>query len=68
MSEFDLEHRAARCAAWARAGNPVALVINESERAEAVRLIGDAPVIVARGDEIMMFIRNYGKRINARRF
>jgi hypothetical protein len=56
MQQLDLAARAKRCVATALAGDPVILVIGEDERAEAVRLVGNAPVIVANREETRRFL------------
>jgi hypothetical protein len=57
MMPLNFEQRCARAAAYANAGNPTALIIaNEDERLEAQRLVGNAPVIVATGPQLMDFL------------
>jgi hypothetical protein len=56
MQQPDLAARAKRCVTTALSGDAVVLVISEDERAEAVRLVGTAPVIVANRDECRDFL------------
>jgi hypothetical protein len=56
--EFSLRNRCARSVREANAGMATMLRIEESERAEAVRLIGAAPCIIATHDQAMSFLRN----------
>jgi hypothetical protein len=57
--EYDLQHRAARCVREALDGRAVILKVTEEERAEAQRLVGDAPVIIATGAESMAFLMHW---------
>ena len=57
--QFDLYHRAARCAAWANDGNAVVLFITAKERELAQHLVGSSPVIVATGKETIEFLQRW---------
>jgi hypothetical protein len=54
--QLNLAARASRCMATALNGDAVILVVSEDEKAEATRLIGSAPVIVANRDECRQFL------------
>jgi glycerate kinase len=56
FNPHSLAHRAARCVTTANSGDAVILVITEEQRAEAQRLVGSAPVIVATGAEARQFL------------
>ena len=69
MNLYSLPNRVARCVQNANQGDATVLMITESEREAAQRLVGSAPVIVATGPEIRQFLihlesenRRKGKR------
>jgi hypothetical protein len=73
MDPHDLPHRAAECVRDALDGKAVILKIHsEDERAEAQRLVGTAPVIIATGAEALAFLQTwmpelFGARPSGRR-
>jgi hypothetical protein len=57
MFQPTLADRAARCRAWADAGNACAMVVGADELEEARALVEGHPVIVATGEQLLRFLR-----------
>jgi hypothetical protein len=63
IDNYTLELRCKLSVAEANSGMPVMLRVEEHERAEAVRLIGTAPCIIATHNEAMAFLTVWMKPI-----
>ncbi len=67
MNFYSLPNRAARCRRTADQGDAVILLITEDQRAEATRLVGQSPVIVATGPEVRQFLIHIGLETSKRK-
>jgi hypothetical protein len=56
MMQLNLQQRAARCRERAERGDATILIVTNAERDEAVRLVGEAPCIVATPAEAQQFL------------